>query len=268
MTWIHVKGCYLQKFRRKAQIVPNSRTHITYLDPWMRISHGAFLLRGKRGLARNNLLNYNLFELNCQDIHQIQCFLFLFFLAPMRLLTCQDWMRKRANNFSVGGRRGEILLFQTETPPWENMKKSEFICLILPLLAPMQNLEGGSQRGDDPEKSSSTADGAAKPRQKCLTVHDETWARHTHCFVEDYHYRCFRHSWKKCVTWIFLSFTTLCDFDLTSEYLDEITSFVVVNLFFPKYLYSELFIIGKGMTTLFKLQLCKGTCPLRGGVPP
>jgi len=50
------------------------------------------------------------------------------------------------------------------------MKKSEFICLILPLLAPMQNLEGGSQRGDDPEKSSSTADGAAKPRQKCLTV--------------------------------------------------------------------------------------------------
>ena len=114
----------------------------------------------------------------------------------------------------------------------------------------MQNLEGGSQRGDDPEKSSSTADGAAKPRQKCLTVHDETWARHTHRFVEDYHYRCFRHSWKKCVTWIFLSFTTLCDFDLTSEYLDEITSFVVVNLFFPKYLYSELFIIGKVMTTL------------------
>jgi len=38
----------------------------------------------------------------------------------------------------------------------------------------MQNLEGGSQGGEDPEKSSSTADGAAKPRQKCLTVHDET----------------------------------------------------------------------------------------------
>ena len=76
------------------------------------------------------------------------------------------------------------------------MKKSEFICLIWQLLAPMQNLEGGSQRGDDPEKSSPTADGAAKPRQKCLTVHDETWARNTHCFVKDYHYRCFRHSWK------------------------------------------------------------------------
>ena len=255
MTWIHVKGCYLQKFRRKAQIVPNSRTHITYLDPWMRISHGAFLLRGKRGLARNNLLNYNLFELNCQDIHQIQCFLFLFFLAPMRLLTCQDWMRKRANNFSVGGRRGEILLFQTETPPWENMKKSEFICLILPLLAPMQNLEGGSQRGDDPEKSSSTADGAAKPRQKCLTVHDETWARDTHCFVKDYHYRCFTHSWKNVPLGFFfplLIFATLIwqgKINILPFRCCQLTS--SKSFLFPKmYLYFDFLSLARAWTLL------------------
>ena len=47
----------------------------------------------------------------------------------------------------------------------------------------------------------------------------------------------------------FSFFTIFCDFDLTSEYLDEITSFVVVNLFLPNlsffpnlYLYSELVI--------------------------
>ena len=119
----------------------------------------------------------------------------------------------------------------------------------------MQNLEGGSQRGDDPEKSSSTADGAAKPRQKCLTVHDETWARHTHRFVEDYHYRCFTHSWKNVPLGFFfplLIFATLIwqgKINILPFRCCQLTS--SKSFLFPKmYLYFDFLSLARAWTLL------------------